>query len=47
MMEIPECPSTKIAIDLATEGETSSSGTKHILTIIDHLTGWPESLSHA
>ena len=32
----------KIAIDLVTECETSSSGNKHILTIIDLLTGWPE-----
>ena len=41
--EIPECPFDKIAIDLVTECETSSSGNKHILTIIDHLTGWPEA----
>ena len=34
----PECPFNKIAIDLVTECETSSSGNKHILTIIDHLT---------
>ena len=33
----------KIAIDLVTECETSTSGNKHILTIIDHLTGWPEA----
>ena len=26
-----------------TKCETSSSGNKHILTIIDHLTGWPEA----
>ena len=32
-----------MAIDLVTECETSSSGNNHILTIIDHLTGWPES----
>ena len=25
------------------ECETSTSGNKHILTIIDHLTGWPET----
>ena len=31
----------KIAIDLITECETSSAGNKHILTIIDNLTGWP------
>ena len=44
MTEIPECPFDKIAIDLVTECETSSSGNKHILTIIDHLTGLPEAL---
>ena len=43
MTEIPECPFDKIAIDLVTKCETSSSGNKHILTIIDHLTGWPEA----
>ena len=43
MIEIPECPFNKIAMDLVTECETSSSGNKHILTIIDHLTGWPEA----
>ena len=42
MTEIPGHPFNKIAIDLVTECETSSSGNKHILTIIDHLTGWPE-----
>ena len=43
MMEIPDRPLDKIAIDLVTECETSTSGNKHILTIIDHLTGWPET----
>ena len=43
MMEIPDRPFDKIAIDLVTECETSPSGNKHILTIIDHLTGWPEA----
>ena len=43
MMEIPDRPFNKIAIDLVTECETSTSGNKHILTIIDHLTGWPEA----
>ena len=43
MTEIPGRPFDKIAIDLATECETSTSGKKHILTIIDHLTGWPEA----
>ena len=43
MTEIPNRPLDKIAIDLITECETSTSGNKHILTIIDHLTGWPEA----
>ena len=38
MMEIPDRLFDKIAIDLVTECETSASGNKHILTIIDHLT---------
>ena len=43
MMEIPDRPFNKIAINLVTECETSTSGNKHILTIIDHVTGWPEA----
>ena len=43
MIEIPDRPFDKIAIDLVTECETSTSGNKHILTIIDHITGWPEA----
>ena len=43
MMEIPDRPFDEITIDLVTECETSTSGNKHILTIIDHLTGWPEA----
>ena len=43
MMEIPNRPFNKIAIDLVTKCKTSTSGNKHILTIIDHLTGWPEA----
>ena len=43
MTEILEHLFDKSAIDLVTECETSSSGNKHILTIIDHLTGWPEA----
>ena len=43
MIEIPEQPFDKIAIDLVTECENSTSGNKHILTITDHLTGWPEA----
>ena len=42
MMEIPNRPFDKIVIDC----ETSTSGNKHILTIIDHLAGWPEAFSH-
>ena len=41
--EILEWPFDKIAIDLVTQCETSTSGHKHILTIIDHLTGWLEA----
>ena len=36
--DIPKHLFGKIAIDLVTECETSSSGNKHILIIIDHLT---------
>ena len=43
MTEIPEWLFDKIAIDLVMECETSTSGNKHILTIIDHLTGWLEA----
>ena len=43
MMEIPNRPFDKIAADLVTECKTSTSVNKHILTIIDHLTGWPEA----
>ena len=43
MTEIPDRPFNKIAIDLVTECDTSTSGNKHILTIIDHLTGWLEA----
>ena len=43
MTEIPNRPFDKIAMDLVRECETSNSGNKHILTIIDHLKGWPEA----
>ena len=43
MTEILELPFDKIAIDLIPEYETSTSGNKHFLTIIDHLTGWSEA----
>ena len=43
MTEIPDRPFDKIAINLDTDCETSTLGNKHILTIIGHLTGWPEA----
>ena len=43
MTEILARPFDKIAIELGTECETSNSGSKHILTIIDHLMDWPEA----
>ena len=43
MTEIPDRPFDKIAIDLITECKTSTSGNKHILTTIDHLSGRPEA----
>ena len=43
MTEIPDRPFDKIAIDLVTDCKTSTLGIKHILTIIDHLTAWPEA----
>ena len=43
MTEIPDRPFDKIAIDLVTDCKTSTSGNKHILTIMDHLTGWLEA----
>ena len=45
MTEMPEKPFNKITIDLVTECETSTSGNKHVLTIIDHLIGWPEAFT--
>ena len=45
MTEIPDRPFDKIAIDLVTECEMLASGNKHILTIIAHLTGWPEAFT--
>ena len=43
MMEILDRPFNKIMIDLVMECDTLTSGNEHILTIIDHLTGWPEA----
>ena len=42
MTEIPDRPFDKIAMDLVTDFTESNKGNKHILTIIDLLTGWPE-----
>ena len=44
MMEIPDRPLNKIAMDLVTDFTKSSKGNKHILTIIDLLMGWPEAI---
>ena len=43
MTEIPDRPFDRIAMDLVTDFNESGNGNKHILTIIDHLTGWPEA----
>ena len=43
MREILDKPFDKIAIDLVMEWKTCNSGNKYILTIIDHLMGWPEA----
>ena len=42
MTEIPDRPFNNITMDLVTDFTESSKGNKHILTIIDLLTGWPE-----
>ena len=44
MMEIPDRPFDKITMDLVTDFTESSKGNKHILTIIDLLTGWLEAI---
>ena len=43
MRDIPHRLFDKIAIDLLSDVNISTSGNQHILTIIDHLTGWPEA----
>ena len=43
MTDIPDRPFDKIAIDLVSDLNVSASGNQHILTIIDHLTGWQEA----
>ena len=42
MMEIPDRPFDKIVMDLVTDFTEFNKGNKHILTIIDLLTGWPQ-----
>ena len=44
MMEIPDRPFDKIAMDLATDFAESNKGNKNILTIIDLITGWLEAI---
>ena len=44
MMEIPDRPFNKIAMDLVTDFTESNKGNKHILTIIDLLPGWLEAI---
>ena len=43
MTDISDRPFDKIAIDLVTDLNVSTSGNQNILTIIDHLTGLPEA----
>ena len=42
MMKIPDRPFDKITMDLVTDFTKSNKGNKHVLTIIDLLTGRPE-----
>ena len=44
MTKIPDRPFDKITMDLVTDFTESNKGNKHILTIIDLLTGWPEAI---
>ena len=43
MMDIPDQPFDKIAIDLITDLDVCTSGNQHILNIIDHLMGWSKA----
>ena len=43
MTEIPDRPFDKIVMNLVTECKTPTSGNRHILTIINYLTRWPEA----
>ena len=42
-MDKPYWPFNKIAIDLITDLNVTTSGNQHIITITDHLIGWPEA----
>ena len=44
MTKIPDRPFHKITMDLVMDFTESNKGNKHILTIIDLLTGWPEAI---
>ena len=44
MTEIPDRSFDKIVMDLVTDFTESNKGNKHILTIGDLLTGWPEAI---
>ena len=41
--DVPDRPFDKIAIDLVSDLNISTSGNQHILTIIDHLMGQPDA----
>ena len=43
MTDVLDRPFDKIGIDLVSDLFVSASEIEHILTIIDHLTGWPEA----
>ena len=43
MTDIPDRPFDKIAIDLVSDLNISTLQNQHILTITDHLKGWPEA----
>ena len=43
MTDIPDRPFDKIAIDLVSDLNVSTSANQHLLNIIDHSTGWPEA----
>ena len=47
MTDIPDRPFDKIAIDLVTDVNLSTSGNQHILTIIDHLTRLARGFSNS